>query len=120
MRKNLFSQGSQRAIHAGQLFDGLIELTFVRNHKRYRTAAKEERQPRHGSGGSRTGGPGSSARQSSFISFITARSLSAAGADIGVNGMRTSAEHFLTSDIACLIGIGLVSMNNARISGSIW
>ena len=47
----------------------------------------------------------------SFSSFIAAFSFSAAGADIGHSGMRSSLAQRPMKASACLSGIGLVSMN---------
>ena len=56
--------------------------------------------------------------QMSRSSFITARSRSAGPCDIGVSGIRISLLHLRIKAHACLTGIGLVSWNNARISGN--
>ena len=58
------------------------------------------------------------ANQTRRRSFIMARSFSAAGGVIGTSGIRISLVHLPMKAQACLIGIGLVSTNSARVSGS--
>ena len=59
-----------------------------------------------------------SAIQTIRSSFIAVRSLSAGPAVIGTSGNLNSLAHLPMNASACLIGIGFVSTNSARISGS--
>jgi hypothetical protein len=58
--------------------------------------------------------------QISRNSLIAAFSFSAAGAVIGTRGRRSSLAHLPMKARACLMQMGLVSMNRVRIRGSMW